>query len=80
MAKLIGPSGGSQLSGGGIIILRVIRRHFLVLTPTVSLFRWLLFVEHVDLAAFRCMHASMGVVRPHCQPLTYSHLPMTLGC
>ena len=26
------------------------------------------------------MHASMGVVRPHCQPLTYSHLPMTLGC
>ena len=24
------------------------------------------------------MHASMGVVRPHCQPLTYSHLLMTL--
>ena len=24
------PSGGSPLSGGGIIILRVIRRHFLV--------------------------------------------------
>ena len=22
------------------------------------------------------MHASMGVVRPHCQPLTYSHLSM----
>ena len=28
-AKYSGPSGGSQLSGGGIIILRVIRRHFL---------------------------------------------------
>ena len=27
-AKYRGPSGGSQLSGGGIIILRVIRRHF----------------------------------------------------
>ena len=51
--KYIGPSGGSQLSGGGIIILRVIRRHFLVWTPTVSLFRWLLFVDHVDLAAPR---------------------------
>ena len=25
-----GPSGGSLLSGGGIIIFRVIRRHFLV--------------------------------------------------
>ena len=29
-AKYAGPSGGSPLSGGGIIILRVIRRHFLV--------------------------------------------------
>src|SRR3954470_13835257 len=29
-AKYRGPSGGSQMSGGGIIILRVIRRHFLV--------------------------------------------------
>ena len=29
-AKYRGPSGGSQLSGGGIIILRIIRRHFLV--------------------------------------------------
>ena len=28
-AKYSGPSGGSPLSGGGIIILRVIRRHFL---------------------------------------------------
>ena len=28
-AKYGGPSGGSPLSGGGIIILRVIRRHFL---------------------------------------------------
>ena len=27
--KYRGPSGGSQMSGGGIIILRVIRRHFL---------------------------------------------------
>ena len=31
----------------------VIRRHFLVWAPTVSLFRWLLFVDHVDLAAPR---------------------------
>ncbi len=28
-SKYDGPSGGSPLSGGGIIILRVIRRHFL---------------------------------------------------
>ena len=28
--KYRGPSDGSQMSGGGIIILRVIRRHFLV--------------------------------------------------
>src|SRR3954466_3912295 len=28
--KYKGPSGGSQMLGGGIIILRVIRRHFLV--------------------------------------------------
>ena len=28
-AKYRGPFGGSQMSGGGIIILRVIRRHFL---------------------------------------------------
>ena len=28
--KYRGPSGGSQLSSGGIIILRIIRRHFLV--------------------------------------------------
>ena len=34
-----GPSGGSPLSGGGIIIFRVIRRHFLaaVVDPAVSL-------------------------------------------
>jgi len=33
------PSGGSPLSGGGIIILHVIRRHFLVaaMDPAVSL-------------------------------------------
>ena len=37
-AKYSGPSGGSQLSGGGIIIFRVIRRHFLAATvdPAVS--------------------------------------------
>ena len=34
-----GPSGGSPLSGGGIIILHVIRRHFLAaaVDPAVSL-------------------------------------------
>ena len=38
-AKYGGPSGGSPLSGGGIIILRVIRSQFLaaVLDPAVSL-------------------------------------------
>ena len=38
-AKYGGPSGRSLLSGGGIIILRVIRRHFLVaaVDPAVSL-------------------------------------------
>ena len=37
--KYGGPSGGSLLSGGGIIIFRVIRRHFLVVAmdPAVSL-------------------------------------------
>ena len=37
--KYGGPSGGSQLLGGGIIILRVIRRHFLAaaVDPAVSL-------------------------------------------
>ena len=37
--KYRGPSGGSPLSGGGIIILRVIRRHFLAaaVDPAVSL-------------------------------------------
>ena len=37
--KYDGPSGGSPLSGGGIIILRVIRRHFLAtaVDPAVSL-------------------------------------------
>ena len=37
--KYRGPSGGSQLSGGGIIIFRVIRRHFLAaaVDPAVSL-------------------------------------------
>ena len=38
-AKYGGPSGGSLLSSGGIIILRVIRRHFLAaaVDPAVSL-------------------------------------------
>ena len=38
-AKYSGPSGGSQLSGGGIIIFRIIRRHFLAaaVDPAVSL-------------------------------------------
>ena len=38
-AKYGSPSSGSLLSGGGIIILRVIRRHFLALAvdPAVSL-------------------------------------------
>ena len=37
--KYGGPSGGSLMSGGGIIILRVIRRHFLAaaVDPAVSL-------------------------------------------
>ena len=37
-AKYGGPSGGSPLSGGGIIILHVIRRHFLAaaVDPAVS--------------------------------------------
>ena len=38
-AKYCGPSDGSPLSGGGIIIFRVIRRHFLAaaMDPVVSL-------------------------------------------
>ena len=38
-AKYRGPSGKSQMSGGGIIIFRVIRRHFLAaaVDPVVSL-------------------------------------------
>ena len=38
-AKYGGPSGGSPLLGGGIIILRVIRSHFLAaaVDPAVSL-------------------------------------------
>ena len=37
--KYRGPFGGSLMSGGGIIILRVIRRHFLAtaVDPAVSL-------------------------------------------
>ena len=38
-AKFGGPSGGSPLLGGGIVILRIIRRHFLaaVVDPAISL-------------------------------------------
>ena len=50
-----GPSGGFLLSGGGIIIFRIIRRHFLAaaVDPAVSLsttvlFRWKSFLDHVD--------------------------------
>ena len=41
-AKYDGPSDGSLLSGGGIIIFRVIRRHFLAaaVDPAVSLFMY----------------------------------------
>ena len=37
--KYGGPSGASPLSGGGIIILRIIRRHFLAaaVDPAISL-------------------------------------------
>ena len=40
--KYDGPSGGSLLSGGGIIILRIIRRHLLAtaVDPVVSLSRY----------------------------------------
>ena len=76
-AKYGGPSGGSLLLGGGIIIFRVIRRHFLAAAvdqlsapPHTVHFRWKSFLDHVDHAAFHCLHASMGVVRPHYQPLT----------
>ena len=58
MAKYGGPLGGSLLSAGGIIIFRVIRRHFLAaaMDPAVSLsttvlFRWKPFLDHVDQAA-----------------------------
>ena len=34
--KYDGPSGGSPLSGGGIIILHVIRRHFLAAAVDVA--------------------------------------------
>ena len=49
-------------------------------SPRTVHFRWKSFLDHVDHATFRCMHASIGVVRPHCQPFTYSHFLMTLGC
>ena len=56
--KYGGPSGGSLLSGEGIIILRVIRRHFLALpwtqlsaSPRTILFQWKSVVDHIDHAA-----------------------------
>ena len=59
-AKYGGPSDGSLLSGGGIIIFHVIRRHFLAaaVDPAVSLsttvlFRWKSFLDHVDHAMTR---------------------------
>ena len=54
-AKYGGPSGESLLLGGAIIILRVIRRHFLVAawtqlsaSPRTVLFRWKSVVDHID--------------------------------
>ena len=48
------------MSGGGIIIFRVIRRHFLVgvvdplsASPCTVLFRWKSFLDHVDHTARR---------------------------
>ena len=59
-AKYDGPSGGSLLSGGGIIILRIIRSQFLVAAmdqlsayQRIVLFRWKSFLDHVDHAALR---------------------------
>ena len=56
--KYGGLSGGFLLSGGGIIIFRVIRRHFLAaaVDPAVSLsttvlFPWKSFLGHVGHAA-----------------------------
>jgi hypothetical protein len=58
--KYGGPSGGSPLSGGGIIILHVIRRHFLAAavtqlsaSPRTVLFGWKSVVDHIDHAAPR---------------------------
>ena len=60
--KYDGPSGGSLLSGGGIIIFRIIRRHFLAaaVDPVVSLstYSTLLMevdVDHIDHAARRAL-------------------------
>ena len=43
--------------------MRVIRIHFLVWAPTVNLFRWMLYVDHVDLAASRA-HTRWTRARP----------------
>lgn len=57
--KYGGPSSGSSLSGEGIIILRVIRRHLLAAAmdsaPCTVLFRWKLVVDHIDHAALRAL-------------------------
>ena len=60
-AKYRGPSGKSQMLGGGIIILGVIRRPFLVCgrgpscqpLPRIVHFRWMSFIVHVDHAVPR---------------------------
>ena len=74
-------AGGSELSVVVFILFGVIRTHFLacedVAGGSSSQGEKTLFSR---VKRMSCMHASMGVVRPHCQPLTYSHLLMTFGC
>ena len=72
--KYGGPSGGSPLSGGGKIILRVIRRHFLAaaVDPAVSLsmhssLPMEVSVDHIDHAAPRGDDAEPGKTR-QCLP------------
>ena len=70
----------SQLSGG-IIFLPIIRTHFLA-CEDVAGGSQLSGRENIIFQGkkgYSCMHASMGVMRPHCQPLM-SHLLMTLVC
>ena len=64
--KYCGPFGGSLLSGGGIIILRIIRRHFLAaavdraVSLSTVLFRWKSFLDNVDHAAQRAPWRGLG--------------------